>query len=393
MKKSISIQQTIKNIYSAILVMVFLLSPGIQLQAQFHKYFKHWPSGTRPEIIGKKLTENFIKLPHTNFGGNGLPGSITYPEACTWYGAIVFSQKIVDSVALDKLTKRYNFLIEHEKRLLPKPDFVDNNVFGIVPLALYNITGQQQYLQVGKKYADKEWELPKKVNQRQQHMYNMGLSWLSRLWIDDMYMITAIQTMAYRSTKNISYINRAAKEVRYYLQQLQKPNGLFYHAPNAPFYWGRGNGWVAAGMTELLKSLPADNPDRPEILTAFRKMMRSLKKYQAKDGMWRQLIDSKASWEESSATAMFTYAMITGVKEGWLDNKSFGPVARKGWLALVHHLNDHGEVTDVSEGTNKNANRQFYLDRKRRTGDLHGQAPMLWCAAALLQQPKLTKVP
>jgi len=206
-------------------------------------------------------------------------------------------------------------------------------------------------------------------------------------------MITAIQTMAYRSTKDTSYIIRAAKEGRYYLQQLQKPNGLFYHDPSAPFYWGRGNGWVAAGMTELLKSLPADNTNRPAILTAFRKMMRSLKKYQTKDDMWRQLIDGKDSWEESSATAMFTYAMITGVNEGWLDTKTFGPVARKGWLALVHHLNDHAEVQDVSEGTNKNASRQFYLDRKRLTGDLHGQASMLWCAAALMEQPKLIKAP
>lgn len=370
-----------------ILLLLIFSYPDFQLQAQSRKYFKNWPSGTQPEVIGKILTDHFIHLPHTNFGGKGLPGSITYPEACAWYGAIVFSAKIGDSSALSKLNQRYHYLTQHEKKLLPKPDFVDNNVFGIVPLALYNVTGQPDYLNTGKMYADKEWELPIKANQQQQRMFDHGYSWLSRLWIDDMYMITAIQTMAYRSTKDAAYINRAAKEVRYYLQQLQKQNGLFYHAPNAPFYWGRGNGWVAAGMTELLKSLPKDNADRQAILTAFRKMMRSLKKYQTSNGMWRQLIDGRDSWEEGSATAMFTYAMITGVKEGWLKAKTFGPVARKGWLALVHHLNDKGELKDISEGTNKNASRQFYLDRKRRTGDLHGQAPMLWCAAALLEQP------
>lgn len=41
-----------------------------------------------------------------------------------------------------------------------------------------------------------------------------------------------------------------------YLDELQRPNGLFYHAPDVPYYWGRGNGWVAAGMAELLQCLP-----------------------------------------------------------------------------------------------------------------------------------------
>ena len=27
----------------------------------------------------------------------------------------------------------------------------------------------------------------------------------------------------------------------------------------------------------------------------------------------------------------------------------------------------------------------YYLDRERRTGDFHGQAPVLWCASALLR--------
>jgi rhamnogalacturonyl hydrolase YesR len=82
---------------------------------------------------------------------------------------------------------------------------------------------------------------------------------------------------------------------------------------------------------------------------------------------------------------MFAYAMITGVKNGWLDKATYGPAARKAWIGLVSYLNDKGEMTNVCEGTNKKNDRQYYLDRKRHTGDLHGQAPVLWCAAALLQ--------
>jgi hypothetical protein len=28
---------------------------------------------------------------------------------------------------------------------------------------------------------------------------------------------------------------------------------------------------------------------------------------------------------------------------------------------------------------------KFYLDRPRRTGDLHGQSPLLWTASALMR--------
>jgi hypothetical protein len=35
-------------------------------------------------------------------------------------------------------------------------------------------------------------------------------------------------------------------------------------------------------------------------------------------------------------------------------------------------------------GTNQKDDTQYYLDRPRATGDLHGQAPILWCAWALL---------
>ena len=114
-------------------------------------------------------------------------------------------------------------------------------------------------------------------------------------------------------------------------------------------------------------------------------MMKSLLAYQTKDGMWRQLIDHPEAWPESSSTGMFTFAMITGVKNGWLDKKTNGPAARKGWLALVSHLNANADLTDVCEGTGRKNDLDYYLQRKRNTGDLHGQAPVLWCAAALLR--------
>lgn len=119
-------------------------------------------------------------------------------------------------------------------------------------------------------------------------------------------------------------------------------------------------------------------------MQGYRSMMASLRRYQSDSGMWLQLIDHPESWKESSSTAMFTYAMITGVKNGWLE-ESYGPVARKAWIALVDYIDQDGAVREVCAGTGTKNDLMHYLNRPRIVGDFHGQAPVLWSVAALLR--------
>lgn len=69
-------------------------------------------------------------------------------------------------------------------------------------------------------------------------------------------------------------------------------------------------------------------------------MMNNLKKYVNKDGLWNQLIDQPDFWTETSGSAMFTYAMILGVQNGWLDKEEFAPIARRAWLGLCNYIDD-----------------------------------------------------
>jgi rhamnogalacturonyl hydrolase YesR len=107
---------------------------------------------------------------------------------------------------------------------------------------------------------------------------------------------------------------------------------------------------------------------------------------QAPSGLWHQLLDDPQSFEETSGTGMFTYAMIVGVKNGWLAAADYGDAARRGWLALCGKVDANSNLTDICVGTNQSKDKQFYLDRPRQAGDLHGQAPVLWCAWALLEK-------
>lgn len=357
------------------------------LQAQEYNLTK-FPKGSTPLEVGNRIANKFIVTPHTRFGNpraEKAPNYITYPDACAWLGALWFGKVTKNEPLLDKLKDRFEPLFSTEQKMLPRMNHVDHNVVGAVPLELYiQKKGDQRYYDLGMRYADTQWEAPADATPEQKAYADKGYSWQTRIWIDDMFMITTIQSQAYRATGDRKYIDRAAREMAMYLKKIQRPNGLFYHSPEAPFFWARGNGWMAAGMAQLLSILPKDNSDRTTIMEAYKKMMNTLKQNQDPDGMWHQLIDEPASYKETSGTAMFTYAMIVGVKHGWLDKKEYGTAARKGWLALVTYINENDEITNVCEGTNIKNDKNHYMNRKQITGDLHAHAPLLWCAVALL---------
>jgi rhamnogalacturonyl hydrolase YesR len=361
---------------------VVLLLSALSARAGYD--FGDWPAGKSPGEIGRRVAANFVPRPHLPQWEDKV---IHYAEACTWYGALTFAQLSNDAALQAQLVRRFEPLFGEQKDLIPSPDHVDWTVFAAVPLEIYRQNQDLRCLALGEWMAMRQWGEPfgRRLEPTARENAARGLTWQTRLWIDDMYMITMAQAQAFRATGNRVYIDRAAREMVYYLDHLQRPNGLFHHAPAAPFHWGRGNGWMAAGMAELLRSLPAGNPDRPRILDGYHRMMAALLQNQDADGMWHQLIDGPDSWPETSGTAMFTFAFITGVKEGWLDAPTYGPAAKKAWLALTGYLDADANLRNVCEGTGTSSSRQHYLDRKRITGDFHGQAPMLWCASALLR--------
>lgn len=368
-----------RTISQLLVLGMFLLTTG-SLNAQ--SYFRNWPAGTSPQEVGKRVAENFVarKLEVEE----GKRKSVIYPEVCAWYGSLTVAQLTNDQDLRQRLIAKFDPLLAEHANWISPDAHVDMRVFGVVPLEIYLQTKQTRYLDLGRGLADKQWDKTTPD----------GITAEARYWIDDMFMITAVQVQAFRATHDQKYLDRAALTMAAYLDKLQQPNGLFFHATDSPFYWGRGNGWVAAGMAELLRSLPKNHPKRARILEGYRKMMASLLKYQAADGLWRQLIDHPDVWAETSSTGMFTFAMITGVKNGWLPAKTYGPAARAAWLGLVQHIDAQANVTDVCVGTNKanaevGADREtqlkYYLARQRRTGDLHGQAPVLWSASALMR--------
>lgn len=333
-----------------------------------------WSAAESPERIGRLVTKDLLSRPDFMMYRSGTVQAIHYAEACAGFGAVRLAARIGDSEAVARLSARYRRVID--EGIVNTADHVDANVYGILPLELALRTGSDPFRAQGLALADGQWLNP----------LPDGMTDQTRYWIDDIWMIGSLQVQAFRVTGDARYLDRAALEIDAYLRRLQQPNGLFHHGENAPFFWGRGNGWVAAGLAELLSELPENHPRRDFLLGGYLRMMNALLRFQAEDGMWRQLIDHEESWKETSASAMFGYAISVGLNEGLLKGPAFEAARRKAWLALAKTIGSDGKITDVCVGTGKGDSVPYYLGRPRTTGDMHGQAPVLWFAWSLLNR-------
>ncbi|MEX2371068.1 MAG: glycoside hydrolase family 88 protein [Bacteroidales bacterium] len=319
--------------------------------------------GTHPEEIGNSIVENIV---NRRFGWR-------YQKVCSYYGALIFADETSNWEILEQVEEGFTPYYEEKRKY--RSGHVDFNVFGIWPFELYRQTGNGNYLEMARQLADDEYKDPRED----------GLTSLTRFWVDDMYMVGSLQVQAYKALQDDLYLDRAALQLVTYIDSLQRPNGLFYHRSDAPFYWGRGNGWGAAAMAEVLLVLPESHPHYAPMVEAYRKMMAALLQYQGNDGMWHQLIDNPESFAEPSCTGMFLFSMMTGIDLGILPREEYMDAVEKGWTALAGFVNEKGEVIDVCMWTNANSREKHYLRRPRITGDYHGQAAVLWAATAMLR--------
>lgn len=199
-------------------------------------------------------------------------------------------------------------------------------------------------------------------------------------WTDDMFMASSLLSRV-DNGKHAAVIGNLLTT---YAARLQRPDGLFIHAADAPHAWGRGNGFALLGLTEALTYLPGNWSDRAKVLEIYRKHTKALAGFQSDDGSWRQVVDEPQSYRELTVTAMTVAAMARGVSRGWIDHATFDPIINRGWSAVIARVNPDGTVKDVCSGTGAQATKEYYLTRPAIDGaDDRGGAMALLAAIEL----------
>lgn len=188
-----------------------------------------------------------------------------------------------------------------------------------------------------------------------------------------------------RLTGDKKYHDMAVRHIRFMLKLNLREDGLHRHSPLDETAWGRGNGFPALGLALCLSDLPEDHPGYQETLAAFRRHMAAMAKRQDYTGAWHQVVDRPESYRELTVTCMTAFAMIRGIRNGWLDEKTYGPVVEKAWTAIKTRVAPDGTLVDVCTGTGKQRSLRAYYDRPAILGpDPRGGAMALLVATEML---------
>ncbi|MCZ2444549.1 MAG: glycoside hydrolase family 88 protein, partial [Flavobacteriales bacterium] len=273
--------------------------------------------------------------------------------------------------------------------------FWDEAAYHTGNMAVYEITGNKRYKDYSKKWAEKnnwmgatsndktewkysygetnqyvlfgDWQIcfqtyidlynldkikdPKKIARAREVMeYQMSTPqndyWW---WADGLYMVMPVMTKLYRITGNPQYLNKLGIYFEYADSVMYDSVEKIYYRDAKYIYpkhksingkkdfWARGNGWVFAAIPKVLNDLPKTDQYRSMYIDRFKNMAVTIKNTQQAEGYWtRSMQDPQhAPGPETSGTAFFTYGLLWGMNNGFLDKKEYAPIAIKAWEYLT----------------------------------------------------------
>ncbi len=211
------------------------------------------------------------------------------------------------------------------------------------------------------------------------------------VWLDDLYMSVPCLAQMGQLTGDRRYFDDAARQIlQFYSRMFVTPKGLFMHgwiqemSPHPAFHWARANGWAFMATAELLTVLPTDHPQRAQLLTIFKAHAAGLRRTQAPSGLWHQLLDRPDSYEETSSSAMFVFAITRAINKGWLSRPTWAPIALRGWNGLTTQVNAIGQVEGTCIGTGLGWDDTFYLNRPTDVNAAHGYGPIFLAGSEII---------
>jgi unsaturated rhamnogalacturonyl hydrolase len=109
-----------------------------------------------------------------------------------------------------------------------------------------------------------------------------------------------------------------------------------------PGHWGGGNGWVVAGIARTLRLVPG-LPGRVEWAAHAREVLDACLALRRPDGLFHDVLDDPATFPETNAAQMFSYAASVGAADGWLP-EAYAEVGRELLAAASLTVDEAGMV-------------------------------------------------
>ncbi|AWW29379.1 glycoside hydrolase family 88 protein [Echinicola strongylocentroti] len=219
----------------------------------------------------------------------------------------------------------------------------------------------QMYLELYRKFDDEKMLEPtqKQMEYIIYHPSQSSLHWKTPYhqdrwnWCDALFMSPPVWAKLTKITGEEKYLDFMVSEFKATTDFLfDKKESLYYRDESffdktdngTKIFWSRGNGWVFAGLANILEELEPGTSEHKYFVKIYKKMAKRLKELQTADGYWAMSLLGAEYYPtpETSGTGFFTFGFAWGINNGILDKEDYTPVVWKGWNALQQCVTDDG---------------------------------------------------
>ncbi|WP_298480806.1 glycoside hydrolase family 88 protein [uncultured Maribacter sp.] len=219
----------------------------------------------------------------------------------------------------------------------------------------------QFYADLYRKYKDNKMLKPtiEQFNFIRMHPSKSSLRWDTPYhqdrwdWCDALFMSPPVWAKLYKITGERKYLDFMMTEYKATTDFLMdKKENLFYRDERymdkldngTKIFWSRGNGWVFAGLVNIMNELNPKSKEYKYFLKIYKKMAKKLLQIQTAKGHWSMSLLGDAAYPtpETSGSSFYVYGLAWGINNGILDKKEYTTAVKKGWIAMVSYVTEDG---------------------------------------------------
>lgn len=238
---------------------------------------------------------------------------------------------------------------EHGWKLHHRKYHADDHTVGQMYLELYRKYGEEQMLAPTRRQFDFILYHPSLSSLSWQSPYHQD-RWN---WCDALFMSPPVWAKLARITGEEKYLEFMMEEFRATTDFLfDKKESLYYRDESyigkldkgTKIFWSRGNGWVFAGLANILGELEPGSKEYRYFLGIYKKMASRLVEIQTPEGHWAMSLLGQEFYPtpETSGSSFFIFGLAYGINRGILDREVFEPAVRRGWKAMTACISEEG---------------------------------------------------
>ena len=303
----------------------------------------------------------------TEMRPSGLPSGWMYATLMVglWHWA-----ESSDSAAFRQAT--LNLAQLNDYQLGPRATHADDQAIGDVYISLYEKFGNERRIQATQTMLTQQIQNPSQHSleftdtDKDTHEFalrtfvdpNCTVRWC---WADAVFMAPPVFAHLAKTTGDPAYLDYMDKEFWQMTDYLFDKNYQLYlrdsryferkDEAGLPIFWGRGNGWILAGLARTINYLPDSFANKPQYTELFSSISAALLQYQKTDGSWPSslLENSDDQHPETSATALIAYGLAWGINHGLLERDSYLAPLTRAWQSIVANVHPDGKVGYVQQ--------------------------------------------